>query len=72
MKAIVTEAFFDKTTGEGYNRGNVYEGDKDRIAELRDGGFLAGAPKQKKEPDPPKAGSPDDKEDADGNPATGE
>lgn len=41
MKVIVTEAFFDKNTGEAYNRGDIYEGDKDRVAELRDGGFLA-------------------------------
>lgn len=41
MRVIVTEAFFDKNTGEAYNRGEIYEGDKDRVAELRGGGFLA-------------------------------
>lgn len=41
MKIAVIEAFFDKNTNEPYNRGDVYEGDKDRIAELRAAGFLA-------------------------------
>lgn len=41
MKIAVIEAFFDKDTNEPYNRGDVYEGDKDRIAELRAAGFLA-------------------------------
>jgi hypothetical protein len=41
MKITVIEAFFDKSTGEPYNRGDIYEGDKDRVTELRDGGFLA-------------------------------
>ena len=41
MKIAVIEAFFDKDTNEPYNRGDVYEGDKNRIAELRAAGFLA-------------------------------
>lgn len=46
MKIAVIEAFFDKDTNEPYNRGDVYEGDKDRIAELRAAGFLADVVKE--------------------------
>ncbi|MEA4835363.1 MAG: hypothetical protein VB133_09525 [Anaeromusa sp.] len=42
MKIVVTEAFFDKNTGEPYNRGEIFESDdKKRIKELRAGGYLA-------------------------------
>ena len=42
MKIVVTEAFFDKNTGEPYNRGEIFESDdKKRIKELRSGGYLA-------------------------------
>lgn len=41
MKIAVIEAFFDKDTNEPYNRGDMYEGDKNRVAELRAMGFLA-------------------------------
>ena len=42
MKSVVTEAFFDKNTGEPYNRGEIFESeDKKRIKELRSGGYLA-------------------------------
>jgi hypothetical protein len=41
MKVMVIESFFDKTTGEPYNRGDFFSGDKERIAELKAGGFLA-------------------------------
>lgn len=42
MKIVVANAFFDKNTGEPYNSGEIFEStDKDRIKELRDGGYLA-------------------------------
>lgn len=42
VKIVVTEAFFDKNTGEPYNRGEIFESDdKKRIKELRAGGYLA-------------------------------
>lgn len=41
MKVPVIDAFIDKDSAAGYNAGDVYESaDKDRIEELRAGGFL--------------------------------
>jgi len=49
MKINVIESFIDKETGESYNSGALYEStNKDRINELREGGFLA-VPEIKKE-----------------------
>ncbi len=42
MKVRVVEAFIDKETSEPYNCGDIFEtDDKERITELRKGGYLA-------------------------------